>query len=225
MLAAQLTRAAVPVPGPVRASFSSPGPVAAPAAIPGAGLFHSTLRLTLLSISLLLLPILPAGAASPPASAPQAAAVQPPEKTDTEKQRQTIVEMRDLGTALFSWLTDQVGAAAAGQQTCDAPLETKAPQTVDIQEYPPISMAELEALLIPQYIEKISETDGWGNPYEVRVNVNDVESKYVLSIRSPGRDGVYSSDVYTTNGFDPKDYDQDLVWADGFFVRWPQKTN
>jgi hypothetical protein len=24
--------------------------------------------------------------------------------------------------------------------------------------------------------------------------------------------------------FDPTDRDQDIVWADGFFVRWPQKT-
>jgi hypothetical protein len=24
--------------------------------------------------------------------------------------------------------------------------------------------------------------------------------------------------------FDPTDYDRDIVWADGFMVRWPQKT-
>ena len=34
-----------------------------------------------------------------------------------------------------------------------------------------------------------------------------------------------SGTTYTVTSFDPTDYDQDIVWADGFFVRWPQKTN
>ncbi|HEY8022444.1 MAG TPA: prepilin-type N-terminal cleavage/methylation domain-containing protein, partial [Thermoanaerobaculia bacterium] len=29
------------------------------------------------------------------------------------KQKRTVADMRNAGTALFSWLTDQVGAAAA----------------------------------------------------------------------------------------------------------------
>src|SRR5881227_4046400 len=31
------------------------------------------------------------------------------------KQKRTVADMRNTGTAMFSWLTDQVGAAAAGQ--------------------------------------------------------------------------------------------------------------
>src|SRR3954468_635011 len=31
------------------------------------------------------------------------------------KQKRTVADMRNAGTAMFSWLTDQVGAAAAGQ--------------------------------------------------------------------------------------------------------------
>src|SRR5436305_14595310 len=30
------------------------------------------------------------------------------------KQKRTVADMRNAGTAMFSWLTDQVGAAAAG---------------------------------------------------------------------------------------------------------------
>ena len=30
------------------------------------------------------------------------------------KQKRTVADMRNIGTAMFSWLTDQVGAAAAG---------------------------------------------------------------------------------------------------------------
>ena len=44
-----------------------------------------------------------------------------------------------------------------------------------------------------------------------------------MSIRSPGRDGKYSATEYSVTPFDPVDFDEDIVWADGFFVRWPQK--
>jgi hypothetical protein len=29
----------------------------------------------------------------------------------------------------------------------------------------------------------------------------------------------------TAGTFEPTDYDQDLVWADGFFVHYPQKDS
>ena len=32
------------------------------------------------------------------------------------KQKRTEADMRNLGTAMFSWLTDQAGAAAAGAE-------------------------------------------------------------------------------------------------------------
>jgi len=132
--------------------------------------------------------------------------------SDAAKQRKTVADMRNLGSALFSWLTDQVGAGAAGQQ-----------EAMDLALYPDISRAELRKLLVPQYIVEIPELDGWGHPYEIRLNAKDVLARNVMSIRSPGRDGRYSADVYTIEELEPGDYDQDLVWADGFFVRWPRK--
>jgi hypothetical protein len=44
-----------------------------------------------------------------------------------------------------------------------------------------------------------------------------------MAIRSRGRDFTSPTDVYTVTNFDPTDYDQDIVWADGYMVRWPQK--
>ncbi len=131
---------------------------------------------------------------------------------DLEKQRQTVKDIRNLGTALYCWLTDEVGAAAAGKQ-----------ERLDLQLYPSISRTELEKLLVPEYLDKIPETDGWGHPFDVRLNVKDPQARNVMSIRSPGRDGSYSEDVYKIDRFDPVDYDQDLVWADGFFIRWPER--
>jgi hypothetical protein len=140
-----------------------------------------------------------------------------PAATDEEAQKRTIAQIRNTGTAMFSWLTDQVGAAAAGQSQ----TEMKTPP-VDIKEYAPISHKELTKILVPQYIQTIPETDGWGQPYEYFLNAEAPLSPQVMSIRSPGRDGKFSAGNYTVSAFDPGDFDEDIVWADGFFVRWPQ---
>ncbi len=46
-----------------------------------------------------------------------------------------------------------------------------------------------------------------------------------MGIVSYGRDNTADTTSYTVTGFDPTDYNRDLVWADGYFVRWPQKTS
>jgi hypothetical protein len=206
------------------------------------------LRLSLLSLALLLPgPGFPAGATAPPgqpagAARTVGAAAAPREKSDAEKQKQTVADMRKLGTALFSWLVDQVnttagqqaqGTTPAGPKTHRVPTAGQQPKgeapgaqpekIFDVESSPLVSRQDLEDFLIPKYLEEIPEVDGWGSPYEVRLNTDDLMGKTVMSIRSPGRDGHYSSDAYTVAGFDPTDYDQDLVWADGFFVRWPQR--
>src|SRR5215831_13836410 len=38
------------------------------------------------------------------------------------KQKRTVADVRNTGTAMFSWLTDQVGAAAAGAAATDINL-------------------------------------------------------------------------------------------------------
>jgi len=129
---------------------------------------------------------------------------------DKEAQKRTIRDIRNTGTAMFSWLTDQVGAAAAGQSQ------------IDVDDYPVITSEELREILLPQYIQAIPEADGWGNPFDYFLNVKEPLAKQVMAIRSPGRDGRYSSDSYSVTSFDPKELDEDIVWADGFFVRWPQ---
>ena len=96
-------------------------------------------------------------------------------------------------------------------------------KTIDIQDNPLVSRDDLEDLLVPNYLAAVPETDAWGNPYEVRINTDNLMAKTVISIRSPGRKGYYAGDVYKVEGFDPTDFDQDIVWADGNFIRWPHK--
>jgi hypothetical protein len=139
------------------------------------------------------------------------------ESANPEKnpQKQTVADIRNTGTAMFSWLTDQVGAAAAGQ--------SQVPQTLDLADYPAISHADLATILVPTYMQEVPKLDGWESPYELYLNVANPLAERVMSIRSPGRDGLFSDTAYTIGAFDPESYDEDIVWADGFFVRWPQK--
>ncbi len=48
----------------------------------------------------------------------------------------------------------------------------------------------------------------------------------MVAIRSMGRDGVAVWDgSYTPGFFIGTDYDQDIVWSDGYFVRAPGGVN
>lgn len=140
-------------------------------------------------------------------------AVLSPASVTQNPQKKTVADIRNVGTAMFSWLTDQVGAGAAGQgQT----------QDVALADYPPISRAELVELLVPEYIAEVPERDGWGHPYEYSLDIKNPLAQQVMSIRSLGRDGLPDAELYTVTSFAPGDYDRDIVWADGFFARWPQ---
>lgn len=127
------------------------------------------------------------------------------------KQKRSVAEMTLAGGAMFSWMTDQVGAAAAGAGATE----------IDISLYPTITQEDLKGILIPQYIQVIPQTDGWKMEYLYFLNVEDPLATNVVAVGSGGRDQVFEGGAYQSGGFDPTDYDQDLVWADGFWVRWP----
>src|SRR5215467_11289803 len=59
------------------------------------------------------------------------------------KQKRTEADMKNLGTAMFSWLTDQAGAAAAGATAT----------TLDYTNFTASSKAILESFLVSQYIQ------------------------------------------------------------------------
>jgi|SRR5436305_7212704 len=130
------------------------------------------------------------------------------------KQKRTMADMRITGTALFSWLTDQVGAAAAGQTGTQVNLASYGSKKV---------ASDLATVLTPQYLQYVPVLDGWKAPYDYYVNFGNLAGRNVMAIRSRGRNLTAETDIYTLTSFDPTDYDQDIVWADGFMVRWPQK--
>ena len=128
------------------------------------------------------------------------------------KQKRTVADVRNTGTAMFSWLTDQVGAAAAGANT-----------TVNISSYASLATSTIATILAPQYMQEVPALDGWKNGYEYYLNTANPLAAQVMMIRSNGRDKTAEGGSYNVTSFDPTDYDEDIVWADGFFVSWPQK--
>ena len=128
------------------------------------------------------------------------------------KQKRTVADVRNTGTAMFSWLTDQVGAAAAGANT-----------TVVMASYSSIATTTIATILAPQYMQEVPALDGWKKGYEYYLNTTNPLAQQVMAIRSNGRDATKEGDSYPVTSFDPTDYDEDIVWADGFFVSWPQK--
>src|SRR6476646_442269 len=76
------------------------------------------------------------------------------------KQKRTVADVRNAGTALFSWLTDQVGAAAAGATSSS---------DVDLANYNGGGAGAgdaLTTLLVPQYLQAVPVLDGWKHPFE-----------------------------------------------------------
>jgi type II secretion system protein G len=130
------------------------------------------------------------------------------------KQKRTMGDMRITGMAMFSWVTDQASAAAAGQSATTVSMATYGTE---------IAVSDLSTVLISQYIQAIPVLDGWRSPYQYYLNVTNPHATQVMCIRSLGRDKTADSSVYTVTGFDPTDYDRDIVWADGYMVRWPAK--
>jgi type II secretion system protein G len=130
------------------------------------------------------------------------------------KQKRTMADIRIVGGAMFSWLTDQVGAAAAGQTST----------TIDLADYGGLkTVADLNTVLVPQYLQDIPVKDGWKAPFHYYMHTANPHSQHVLAIRSQGRNSAAEANDYTVTAFEPTDYDQDVVWADGFMVRWPEK--
>ena len=130
------------------------------------------------------------------------------------KQKRTMADARNVGTAWLSWVTDQASAAAAGAGVV----------TWDGSTFSAVS--DLRATLHPTetffYMSEIPSVDGWKNSYFYGYT-GEVLGAQVIAIGSAGRGtaGLTSLGQYTIGPFTPTNYVQDIIWADGYFVRWP----
>jgi hypothetical protein len=167
-------------------------------------------RLTRLAAALLLAVLPSAVATAAGAGAPQ----KPPE------QMKTVGDLRNVGTAMWQWY--KVAQAPHRSESAHKAAEAAAQGPQDITDVPVISRQDLAKLLVPTYIDAIPEKDGWGNAYEYHLNTKDPNAPRVMALRSAGRDGKFSGDVYKIGSFTASEADQDIVWFDGYFVHWPE---
>jgi prepilin-type N-terminal cleavage/methylation domain-containing protein len=139
------------------------------------------------------------------------------------KQKRTVADIRDVGTAWMAWLTDQVGGAsagaAAGVKIYNGGLHTD------------LAYANLFNYLHPSttffYMQEVPQLDGWNYEVKFGASLNDLASQdAVMIICSSGRGGALTANdctrAWNVEPFVSTDYDQDIVWADGYFVRWPK---
>ncbi len=132
------------------------------------------------------------------------------------KQKRTVGDLRDVGASWFSWLTDQIGAAAAGA----TPGEWGKGALVLLPGGGDGLMSMLYVSSTMFYIQEVPNTDGWGNNLEYYYSGNPLTAQ-VMAIFSPGRTDGDMQGTYNMGPFLTTDYDQDIVWSDGFFVRYP----
>lgn len=168
------------------------------------------------------------------------------------RQKRTMADMRKTGTAMLAWLTDEVGVAPQGPApaphledlgnqkghallaraeqippvklatlTLAAPTQQNIP-SVDVASYKKRTAEEVEKLIVPRYMQELPKTDAWGHAYEYYLDSENPLAERVMLIRSPGRDGTFSGSVYQGGPFEPGNFHEDIVWTDGFFVRWPE---
>jgi prepilin-type N-terminal cleavage/methylation domain-containing protein len=128
------------------------------------------------------------------------------------RQKRTVANIQLAGTAMMAWLTDQAAAAAAGAATND----------VDLSAFSAITTANLKKELVSTYMQELPALDGWKQPFEFYLDTANPLGLQVMAIRSGGRDRKLTGDRYTPGSFETTNYDQDIVWTDGFMVRWPE---
>jgi prepilin-type N-terminal cleavage/methylation domain-containing protein len=137
------------------------------------------------------------------------------------KQKRTVSDIRNTGTAWMSWLTDQVGAGSAGQG-----------KVYDTGGFADITYPMLFGYLHPTtsffYMQEVPQKDGWRYELEFGKNPNPLDSN-VLIICSGGRDGAGAATCEATTWnvapFITTDYGREIVWADGYMVAWPGQVN
>lgn len=137
------------------------------------------------------------------------------------KQRRTMGELRLIGTAWMSWLTDNAGATSAGAQ-----------QRYQVTGFNALTYEQIYGYLHPSdtffYMQAIPEKDAWGSSLTYYHNSNTLSDQQLL-LCAAARDNIYetcdgSTDI-PVGPFVATNFDADIVWADGFLVRWPDIRN
>jgi prepilin-type N-terminal cleavage/methylation domain-containing protein len=125
------------------------------------------------------------------------------------KQKRSMADMRGIAVAWESRAveTKAYNAAAVGF----------------IMPASPLTYGDVTTLLAPTYIKNMPRIDGWGHVLDFATDQpigGRAAAEY--AIRSPGRDGAFSTGPYTPGP--TTDFDCDIIFSGGAFVTWPEGT-
>lgn len=127
-------------------------------------------------------------------------------------QVETLKNLAALGRAFTAWRHDEAGAGAAWASPTG---------TLDWASLPVLPASEVEKMLAPRYLPSVPRNDGWGHPFEFRL-LKTEGAPPLLVVRSLGADGKAGSESYSLGPTAIRDGDEDILWANGAFVRWPK---
>jgi type II secretory pathway pseudopilin PulG len=121
------------------------------------------------------------------------------------KQKRSVAEIQRIGQAIEAYKAEHGFAPAAA------------------------GAAGLARTLAGSTGAPIRALDGWKRPfrYDCWREQADARGCDHYRVASPGRDGVFERDdlrAYPAAPFDPTDYDRDIVFGDGSFIAWPQRS-
>jgi general secretion pathway protein G len=123
------------------------------------------------------------------------------------KQKRSVAEIRNVGTALMAYGTDHNGVFPPGE-----------------------NLEEVSSALAPRYLASVPTVDGWKRPLRYacwRENPSAPGCDH-FGIASAGRDGTFESEdlaQYDQEPFAVTDYDRDIVFRDGYFLQYPARPD
>jgi type II secretion system protein G len=120
------------------------------------------------------------------------------------KQKRTMSDMRALATAVEAYAVDNNAYPAA---TCNPGIFTASGAQLTTASF---------TNLTPTYLGQVPVFDGWGNFMSYAINTTT--DQYM--IRSYGRDKASTALVCGTT----TNFNDDIVYADGTFIQWPEGT-
>jgi type II secretion system protein G len=117
------------------------------------------------------------------------------------RQKRTMADIRTIATAWEARATDTNRYTAAGSALTW-------PESA-------VSVVALENFLVPTYIKKLPEYDGWSDQFQIGSRINS------YSIESYGADKTDETETQG-NTIITNNFDCDIIFSEGNFVKYPE---
>lgn len=137
-----------------------------------------------------------------------------------KKKQMTALNHCKAVCAGFAYYTELHG----GSYSADNPFD------LTVYPMPPLTVGDVEMVLVPDFLFRVPEFDPWGNPYQYYFDPMDINGPATFACRSTGANGVAEDGIFpfTPGPFpgnietgDPGFLTDDLICADGELVSWP----